>query len=76
MPKKAKRSKPRRTAAPHSKETLCDRMKVAASQVAREHGFEIMNMRCSLMSAMFVPGNRPERRMAFSFTVVGKDGKR
>lgn len=56
--------------------TLCERMKAAAGQVAREHGFEIMDMRCSMMSAMFVPGRKPERRTAFSFTVAGKDGKK
>lgn len=54
---------------------LCERMKEAAGQVARDHGFEVMDMRCSMMSAMFVPGGKPERRTAFSFVIAGKDGK-
>jgi hypothetical protein len=58
------------------KETLCDRMKAAADQVARDHGFLVMDMRCSMMSAMFVPGGKPERRAAFSFTIAGKDAKK
>lgn len=71
MAKKRKKASVRATTA-----TLCEQMKAAAGQVAREHGFEIMDMRCSMMSAMFVPNMKPERRAAFSFTVAGKDGKK
>lgn len=68
--------KSRKAPVQKAKATLCERMKEAASQVAREHGFEIMDMRCAMMSAMFVPNRKPERRGAFSFTIVGKDAKK
>lgn len=55
--------------------TLCDRMKTAAARVAGELGYKITDLRCNVMSAMFVPGGKPERRTAFSFTIMGKDGK-
>lgn len=55
------------------KDSLCDRMKGAAAQLAREYGFEITDLRCSMMSAMFVPGGKSEKRTAFSFTIMGKD---
>lgn len=68
--------KTKKAATRSEKATLCERMKAAAGQVAREHGFEIMDMRCAMMSAMFVPNMKPERRAAFSFTIAGKDGKK
>lgn len=74
MPRKAKKAKATKPKAPRA--TLCERMKDAAQRVAGELGYEITNLRCSVMSAMFVPGQKPERRTAFSFTVMGKDGRR
>lgn len=68
--------KNRKAGAKKGNASLCDRMKEAAGQVAREHGFLIMDMRCSMMSAMFVPNRKPERRAAFSFTIAGKDAKK
>lgn len=68
---KAKRSKPARK----NGGTLCDRMKTAATRVAGDLGYKITDLRCNVMSAMFVPGGKPERRTAFSFTIIGKDGR-
>lgn len=72
----AKKAKARARKPKANRATLCERMKNAAVQVAGELGYEITNLRCSVLSAMFVPGQKPERRAAFSFTVMGKDGKR
>jgi hypothetical protein len=61
--KKSKKAKPEKS--------LCERLKDAAAKVAEEAGFEIVDTRCSLMAAMFVPNGPPKKRTAFSFTIVG-----
>lgn len=61
--------KPKKTQAP----SLCDRLRDSAEKLAKEAGYEIVDVRCSVMGYMFVPGGKPKKRAAFSFTIVGAD---
>ncbi len=72
----AKKVKKARKARPEPQKTLCERLKDAAAKVAEEAGFEVVDARCSLMAAMFVPNGPPKKRTAFSFTIVGTDKER
>lgn len=73
MAKKAKKAK---KSTPKPEKPLCERLKDAAAKVAEEAGFEIVDTRCSLMAAMFVPNGPPKKRTAFSFTIVGTGKER
>ena len=67
-----KRAKAKKRVSRKSQATFCERLKSAAAELARENDFEIVDSRCSIVAAMFVPDKKPERRAAFSFTIVGK----
>lgn len=53
--------------------SLCDRLRDSAEKLAKEAGYEIVDVRCSVMGYMFVPDGKPKKRAAFSFTIVGAD---
>lgn len=53
--------------------SLCDRLQALAEKEARDAGYEIVDIRCSVMDYMFVPNGKPKKRAAFSFTIVGAD---
>lgn len=70
--KKTRKANRKAQVSPKPRGAFCERLKAAASELARENGFEIVDSRCSIVAAMFVPDQKPERRAAFSFTIVGK----
>jgi len=53
--------------------SFCERLRQLAEKEAKEAGYEIVDVRCSIMDYMFVPGGKPKKRAAFSFSIVGAD---